>query len=83
MKRNGWVVLLIIFACVAGLTYNQMRRQQQAEEYGYESVPVRSASGEGGRTAAKDVLVVADQYDATSMDPIAHNDVPKIGRAHV
>ncbi|MCL2009168.1 MAG: ABC transporter substrate-binding protein [Synergistaceae bacterium] len=76
MKRNGWVVLLIILACVAGLTYHQMRRQQQAEEYGYESVPARSASGEGGRTDAKDVLVVADQYDATSMDPIAHNDVP-------
>ncbi|MDR3232032.1 MAG: ABC transporter substrate-binding protein [Synergistaceae bacterium] len=26
--------------------------------------------------APKDVLIVADQYDATTMDPIAHNDVP-------
>jgi peptide/nickel transport system substrate-binding protein len=26
--------------------------------------------------SAKDTLVVADQYDATTMDPIAHNDVP-------
>ena len=26
--------------------------------------------------AAKDILIVADQYDATTMDPIAHNDVP-------
>jgi peptide/nickel transport system substrate-binding protein len=26
--------------------------------------------------AARDTLVVADQYDATTMDPIAHNDVP-------
>ncbi len=25
---------------------------------------------------AKDTLVVADQYDATTMDPIGHNDVP-------
>lgn len=26
--------------------------------------------------AAKDRLIVADQYDVTSMDPIGHNDVP-------
>lgn len=26
--------------------------------------------------AAKDTLIIADQYDATTMDPIAHNDVP-------
>jgi peptide/nickel transport system substrate-binding protein len=26
--------------------------------------------------AAKDTLVVADQYDATTLDPIAHNDYP-------
>ena len=26
--------------------------------------------------AAKDRLIVADQYDATTMDPIGHNDVP-------
>ncbi|MDR1378453.1 MAG: ABC transporter substrate-binding protein [Synergistaceae bacterium] len=26
--------------------------------------------------AAKDTLVVIDQYDATTMDPIGHNDVP-------
>ena len=30
----------------------------------------------GVASAAKDTLVVADQYDATTMDPIAHNDVP-------
>lgn len=29
-----------------------------------------------GMAAAKDNLIVADQYDATTMDPIAHNDVP-------
>jgi len=29
-----------------------------------------------GMAVAKDTLVVADQYDATTMDPIAHNDVP-------
>lgn len=29
-----------------------------------------------GVAAAKDTLVVADQYDATTMDPIAHNDMP-------
>lgn len=29
-----------------------------------------------GAALAKDTLVVADQYDATTMDPIAHNDVP-------
>jgi peptide/nickel transport system substrate-binding protein len=32
--------------------------------------------GCAGVAAAKDILVVADQYDATTMDPIAHNDVP-------
>ncbi len=26
--------------------------------------------------AAKDTLIVADQYDATTMDPIRHNDMP-------
>jgi peptide/nickel transport system substrate-binding protein len=26
--------------------------------------------------AAKETLIVADQYDATTMDPIAHNDLP-------
>jgi peptide/nickel transport system substrate-binding protein len=26
--------------------------------------------------AAKDTLIVADQYDATTMNPIGHNDVP-------
>ncbi len=29
-----------------------------------------------GTALAKDTLIVADQYDATTMDPIAHNDVP-------
>jgi peptide/nickel transport system substrate-binding protein len=33
-----------------------------------------------GTAAAKDALIVADQYDATTMDPIAHNDLPS-GRA--
>ncbi|MDR2176047.1 MAG: ABC transporter substrate-binding protein [Synergistaceae bacterium] len=32
--------------------------------------------GGAGVAAAKDILIVADQYDATTMDPIAHNDVP-------
>lgn len=30
----------------------------------------------GIAAAAKDTLVIADQYDATNMDPIAHNDMP-------
>jgi peptide/nickel transport system substrate-binding protein len=30
--------------------------------------------------AAKDVLIAADQFDATTMDPIGHNDIPS-GRA--
>lgn len=30
----------------------------------------------GPGLAAKDTLIVADQYDATTMDPIRHNDVP-------
>ncbi len=30
----------------------------------------------GAAVAAKDSLIVADQYDVTSMDPIGHNDVP-------
>lgn len=30
----------------------------------------------GVASAAKDTLVIADQYDATTMDPIAHNDMP-------
>jgi peptide/nickel transport system substrate-binding protein len=29
-----------------------------------------------GVSQAKDNLIVADQYDATTMDPIAHNDMP-------
>ncbi len=29
-----------------------------------------------GVAAARDTLVVADQYDATTLDPIAHNDMP-------
>ncbi|MDR1731656.1 MAG: ABC transporter substrate-binding protein [Synergistaceae bacterium] len=33
-----------------------------------------------GEAEAKDRLIVADQYDATTMDPVAHNDVPS-GRA--
>lgn len=32
--------------------------------------------GFSGAAVAKDVLIVADQYDATTMDPIGHNDVP-------
>lgn len=30
----------------------------------------------GAAFAAKDTLVIADQYDAKTMDPIAHNDMP-------
>ena len=30
----------------------------------------------GAFAGTKDTLVVADQYDATTMDPIAHNDYP-------
>lgn len=30
----------------------------------------------GAALAAKDTLVVADQYDATTLDPIRHNDYP-------
>jgi peptide/nickel transport system substrate-binding protein len=30
----------------------------------------------GGAAEARDILIVADQYDATTMDPIAHNDLP-------
>lgn len=29
-----------------------------------------------GMAEAKDTLIVADQYDATTMDPIGHNDMP-------
>lgn len=29
-----------------------------------------------GLAAVKDTLVIVDQYDATTMDPIAHNDMP-------
>ncbi|MDR1966035.1 MAG: ABC transporter substrate-binding protein [Synergistaceae bacterium] len=29
-----------------------------------------------GAAAAKDALIVADQYDATTLDPIGHNDMP-------
>lgn len=36
----------------------------------------------GAAAAAKDTLVVVDQYDATTMDPIAHNDMPS-ARANV
>ncbi|GHS89267.1 diguanylate phosphodiesterase [Synergistales bacterium] len=32
--------------------------------------------GFGGAAQAKDILIVADQYDATTMDPIGHNDMP-------
>ncbi|MDR1649275.1 MAG: ABC transporter substrate-binding protein [Synergistaceae bacterium] len=28
--------------------------------------------------AAKDTLIVVDQYDATTMDPVAHNDLPSM-----
>ncbi|NLL37167.1 MAG: peptide ABC transporter substrate-binding protein, partial [Fretibacterium sp.] len=31
---------------------------------------------EAPKSAAKDTLVVADQYDATTLDPIRHNDYP-------
>lgn len=31
---------------------------------------------------AKDTLVVADQYDATTMDPIRHNDMPSARACH-
>ena len=30
----------------------------------------------GAALAARDTLIVADQYDATTMDPIRHNDLP-------
>ena len=30
----------------------------------------------GVASAAKDTLVVANQYDPTTMDPIGHNDIP-------
>jgi peptide/nickel transport system substrate-binding protein len=33
-----------------------------------------------GTAQARDILIVADQYDATTMDPIAHNDLSS-GRA--
>ena len=32
--------------------------------------------GCAGSAAAKDILIVADQYYATTMDPIGHNDMP-------
>lgn len=36
----------------------------------------------GGAFAAKDMLVVADQYDATTLDPIRHNDYPSSRACH-
>ena len=36
----------------------------------------------GSAFAAKDSLVVADQYDATTFDPIRHNDYPSSRACH-
>ena len=36
----------------------------------------------GSAFAAKDTLVVADQYDATMLDPIRHNDYPSSRACH-
>ena len=36
----------------------------------------------GSAFAAKDTLVVADQYDATTFDPIRHNDYPSSRACH-
>lgn len=36
----------------------------------------------GSAFAAKDALVVADQYDATTFDPIRHNDYPSSRACH-
>jgi len=75
LKQNRWIILIIIVACVTGFIYYR----QQAQEPGFDPAPAQPAAAPTANEAAKtakDILIVADQYDATTMDPIGHNDVP-------
>ena len=74
MKKNNLVLLLVVLVlAVGGFMYFKSQEQ-----------PVEPAASERQPAAKeqRDTLVVADQYDATTFDPVRHNDYPSSRACH-
>ena len=74
MKKNNFVLLLVVLVlAIGGFMYFKSQEQ-----------PVEPAASERQPAAKeqRDTLVVADQYDATTFDPVRHNDYPSSRACH-
>lgn len=77
MKKNNLVLLLVVLVlAVGGFMYFKSQEQPMA--------PMEPAAPEKQPAAKeqRDTLVVADQYDATTFDPVRHNDYPSSRACH-
>ena len=77
MKKNNLVLLLVVLVlAVGGFMYFKSQERPMA--------PMESAAPEkqSAPKAQRDTLVVADQYDATTFDPVRHNDYPSSRACH-
>jgi len=77
LKKNNLVLLLVVLVlAVGGFMYFKSQERPMA--------PMESAAPEkqSAPKAQRDTLVVADQYDATTFDPVRHNDYPSSRACH-
>ena len=77
MKKNNLVLLLVVLVlAIGGFMYFKSQEQPMA--------PMEPAAPEKQPAAKeqRDTLVVADQYDATTFDPVRHNDYPSSRACH-
>lgn len=78
MKKNNLVLLLVVLVlAVGGFMYFKKSQEQPM-------APMEPAAPEKQPAAKeqRDTLVVADQYDATTFDPVRHNDYPSSRACH-
>ena len=78
MKKNNLVLLLVVLVlAVGGFMYFKKSQERPV-------APVEPAAPEKQPAAKeqRDTLVVADQYDATTFDPVRHNDYPSSRACH-
>lgn len=77
MKKNNLVLLLVVLVlAIGGFMYFKSQERPMA--------PMEPAAPEKQPAAKeqRDTLVVADQYDATTFDPVRHNDYPSSRACH-
>ena len=78
MKKNNLVLLLVVLVlAIGGFMYFKKSQEQPM-------APMEPAAPEKQPAAKeqRDTLVVADQYDATTFDPVRHNDYPSSRACH-